>query len=612
MRKSTRPRRGIEKGTDGNWSRILLAGGGPDGESFGSETGVTVRRIRRQDRDRVTIVIADIAVSRGPRFGKPDAVSLSPTAAGRRTGTLAERSSQPSAPAASVNHLMEFPEVNASNARVDAPMTARRPTAGLGIGRPPAPAGSKRDEGRAARLLSETAHDLRSPLTTIREAIRIVRDEVAGPIAADQRELLSSAIDQCDCVDQLVGELVPFDRIRSGTPRIRRAWVSIRDIRHAVDETLRPWAVPRRIAILWDGADDATLSLFADLAVLRRLLVNLVSNATRATPDGGAVLIRVSRVRGGEAARFEVVDQGEGIAAGHLRELSRRQIAMSNGEGIGLAISRQLAALHFSTLRIRSRVGVGTEVAFEVPACGPRSVAECWARWRSGFLPESRRPAHRSRPPHRRGDAPVPASPQRFRPNEIVEETLHTRIDPPAMSVELTHDGPDPKRRDRMVAGTVSLGGAAPRNAADEFDKILQADQRMYDLIYRLDQRHWVWFFDADVDTAEERTLRVNETACAGDERMRLHWSRPHMIPIDPHQMPSRVLDWLIRQSLSVATSVRTNDHDVRLGTEPISQSPMAEARLDEQIRRVGWRTPGRSEPRRRHASSRAPFPTAS
>lgn len=464
--------------------------------------------------------------------------------------------------------------------------------------------------GRAAKLLSEAAHDLRSPLTTIREAIRIVRDGVSGPIGKDQRSLLSSALDQCECVNQLVEELVQFDRIRLGTPRVRRGWVSIRDVRQAVDETLRPWAIPQRVAVDWDGADDTTLSLFADLGGVRRLLVNLVSNSIRATPDGGSVLIRITRVRCGEAAKFEVVDQGEGVTPGRLRELSRRQVAMSGGEGIGLTIARQLAALHFSTLRIRSRAGNGTEVAFEVPACGPRSVAECWARWRCGFLPESRRPTHRE------GDAEGPANSRRQRPNGILEETPHTRIDPPAMSVELTHDGSGPKRRDRMVAGTVSLGATAPRDAADEFDKILQTDQRMYDLVYRLDQRNWAWFFDADVDTAEERAARVSETACDSDERIRLHWSRPHVIPIDPRHMPHRVLDWLVRQSLSVSASVRTNDDDVRLGTEPISRSPVAESRLDEEIRRIKRRSANPSAKTRQryprdHASARVGVRTA-
>ena len=509
-------------------------------------------------------------------------------------------------------------EVSPSNARVDASSSPRRLAIGHGVGRRPGQSGSRVDEsqtadglaaggrtaqgrapveqveverapveqvelqrieveraaeGRALRLLSETAHDLRSPLTTIREAVRLVRDGSVGSLNDEQRSFLASVIDQCDCVDQLVGELVQLDRLRTGLPRVQRCWVAVRDIRHAVDETLRPWAMPRQISILWDAGDDPTLTVFADASILRRLIVNLVSNAIRVTAEGAAVLIRLQRVRGGEAIRWDVIDQGVGIAPDRLREISRRhpdvtgrQVSMADGEGIGLAISRQLAALHFSGLQIRSRVGTGTEVSFETPACGPRSVAECWTRWRRSFLPLRHQPV---------------------RSLGLGGESVLARLDPPSMTVELRHDNSQPQMRDRLIVGAVSLGATVPKSAADHFDLVLQNQQRLHDLVYRTETRHWVWLFDTDLRQIEERISMITDVAKIKHEGIRLHWSRPHVIPVDDRSMGHRILDWFVRHTLAASVVSAGEPNEVRLGTQPVRHSAIAEARLDQEIRRL-------------------------
>ncbi len=75
--------------------------------------------------------------------------------------------------------------------------------------------------------MSETAHDIRSPLTTIRESVRLVHDGDLGAVNDDQKSCLAAAIDQCNCLDQMVGEMVQVERLRTGLPRARRSWVSL-------------------------------------------------------------------------------------------------------------------------------------------------------------------------------------------------------------------------------------------------------------------------------------------------------------------------------------------------------------------------------------------------
>ncbi len=448
-----------------------------------------------------------------------------------------------------------------SNARVDAASDRRRPALLRGNGWREGQLEQPSAEQRAVRLLSETAHDLRSPLTTIRESVRLVRDGGAGPLSDEQRSFLATAIDQCDCVDQLVEELIQFDRLRTGVPRVRRQWVSIREVRHAVDETLRPWTTPRAVSIVWEGADDTALTTFADASILRRLIVNLIANAVRVTGEGDDVRIRLRPVRGGESVRWEIIDQGPGIDPARLQQISQHQVSQSEGEGIGLMISRQLAALHFSPLHVRSCVGTGTEVAFETPAGGPRSVAACWSRWRSSISAGGGTASQRP----------------------LLGESIHTRFDPPAATVALSHEGGEPKMRDRLVAGTVSLGAAVPMSLADRFDELLQHQQRLYDLVYRAGIRHWVWCFDIDERHCEQRMDMITGAARAESDGMRLHWSRPQLIPVDHRRLKHRLQDWLVRQTLAAPTD---SDGDaVGAVTQPVRSSPIPAARLDHEVR---------------------------
>ena len=238
--------------------------------------------------------------------------------------------------------------------------------------------------------MSETAHDLRSPLTTVRESVRLVHDGDLGEINEHQRLCLADAINQCNCIEHMVSEMVQLDRMRSGLPRVHRQWISIASIRQSIDETLRPWVLPRDIRVVWDGADDPNLLAFADPPSLRRLVVNLVTNAIRVTGEGQSVLISLEPTGGGEAVRWTVADQGCGISESDLQQIASHQVSNSGGEGLGLMICRQLAALHFSPLTIRSQLGCGTQVSFEIAAGGPRSVAACWTRWRTRNLPTER------------------------------------------------------------------------------------------------------------------------------------------------------------------------------------------------------------------------------
>lgn len=427
----------------------------------------------------------------------------------------------------------------------------------------------------AVRMMSETAHDLRSPLTAIRESMRIVSDGDLGELASGQQACLASAIEQCDCMDQMIGEMVQLERLRTGLPRVQRRIVPISLIRTAIDETLRPWALPRQISVLWGGPVDMGTEVYADPSMLRRLVVNLVTNAIRVTSEGGSILIRLARTRDPQSIRWSVMDQGAGISESDMLRIANQETMLGGGEGLGLSICRQLAALHFSSLWISSSRGAGTEVSFQTSIAGPRSVAESWARWRV---------AQRDRLSSRRRPGQADSSP-------TAQMVQSTTSDPRAVTVELSHDAADPRCESKIAVGIVSVGATVSREASDAFDELFQAQLQMFDFGYRIGVRQWVWGFDIDASGVQDRIdsiVNATQTRISG---VRFDWSKPQMIPIDARRTLSRLSDLLIRLSLSAAVSSHVVDNDqVRLGTVPIICTDTACARLDEELRRLNRR----------------------
>lgn len=463
-----------------------------------------------------------------------------------------------------------------------------------------------RHHAAAAQLISETAHDLRAPLTAIRESVRLVRDGELGVVGREQRDCLTAAIEQCDCVDQMVGEMVQLDRQHLGTPATVRQWVSVGEVRRAVEETLRPWASQRQITVLWDGADDPRRSLFGDPQLLRRLIVNLVVNSMQATAEGESVLVRLSPLRGGEAVRLSVIDQGRGICEADLHRIAQHgHISDSRGGapdesrgGRGLLICRQLAALHFSSLRIRSRLGTGTEVSFDVPTGGPSSVAACWSRWRAAQRrPGKRAPHHTASGSRDAGELGMPPVGRR------------ARLDPPSVEIEMSAAATRPRWEDRLVAGMVTLGATMPRRSAEAFDRVLQRQQRPFDLVYRIDQRSWGWLLDNDVRSAGSRLDRIAETAAGQIDNLRLSWSQPQSIPVDERRTAAQVSDLLVRQALQRYSNTTAGDkNQVRLGTAPLACSPAASQRLDRELHQLSRRMSEQSEQLRRQSHALRPL----
>ncbi|MGI5451869.1 HAMP domain-containing sensor histidine kinase [Streptomyces sp. CA-249302] len=224
----------------------------------------------------------------------------------------------------------------------------------------------ERLEEQRKAMVSDIAHELRSPLTNIRGWLEVTRDGVVDPDPA----LLGSLHEEALVLQRIIDDLQDLAAADAGTLRVHREPVR-------ADELLAQVAAAHRVAAAAAGVDvrtetDEECWLDADPVRMRQALGNLVSNALRHTPPDGTVTLAARR--DGEEIVFTVADTGGGIAAEDLPHVFDRfwraeksRSRRTGGSGLGLPIVRHLVAAHGGTVTAASEPGAGAVFTLRLP-----------------------------------------------------------------------------------------------------------------------------------------------------------------------------------------------------------------------------------------------------
>lgn len=440
----------------------------------------------------------------------------------------------------------------------------------------------------AIRLISETAHDLRSPLASVSATMEMLVDGALGEVSASQQEFIQAAQRQCDYLDALVNEMLHADGLLNGMTTLRRRPVHPKAIEQMVLEATSAVLVTKRTELLFDGITDQSPQLYIDPAIVCRLLVNLVVNAERASGEDGHILIRLDEQPDSGIARWSVIDFGEGMSAQQLdRCEGGRSEQSSQSTGLGLMICRQLAALNFSDLTIRSRLGSGTDVTFETPFAQASAIASTYARFRTALT-----------------DSPNGPGGQSNRAEITTAETSSWN------ERKFGYVGSGPQRISRVAIGTLAIPGDSTNEESDQLDQLLQNRLGRFEMSYQTSRRSWVWVFDADHRNIDARISQISNAAGSHFPELMLSWGEPSVAPVNQKSLQRLLLDRMIKHSLSSATGASGGhiDHDsVRLGTQPIAATPVAASRLDEELQRLSKRLKGQSQQLRKQSLSLRP-----
>ena len=226
-------------------------------------------------------------------------------------------------------------------------------------------------------FLALTTHDLRSPLTVISGVINFFTSGRLGELTPEQKNMVEMMERNTQNLIELVNDLLDASKLESGTMRLDATTVELRALIEELREQMQPLAAEKEIALEELVPEDLP-QLRADRAKLRRVLVNLVSNALKFTPKGGRV--GVSAAREGSFVRVSVSDTGVGIQPDDLRDIfdkyaqaRSRATRSEKGTGLGLYITRQLVELHGGKIEVKSEVGKGSTFSFTIPVAASDS-----------------------------------------------------------------------------------------------------------------------------------------------------------------------------------------------------------------------------------------------
>lgn len=224
---------------------------------------------------------------------------------------------------------------------------------------------------RLSRFSADLAHELRTPLGVLVGEAEVALSKERSP--HEYREVIESSLEEYARLSSLIEELLFLAWTENPTSEVRREALETRELADEVVSFYEPLAEERGVALRCEGAAPAV----ASASLLRRALMNLVSNALKFTPRGGEVLVRLEPMRGG--ARIRVVDTGEGIPEEHRARVFDRFYRVDSarsrdpgGVGLGLAVVRSIAQIHGGEVWAEAAEGGGAQITLTLPQPGPQ------------------------------------------------------------------------------------------------------------------------------------------------------------------------------------------------------------------------------------------------
>jgi PAS domain S-box-containing protein len=237
---------------------------------------------------------------------------------------------------------------------------------------------------RAARVAAEEAnqsktdflttmsHELRTPLNAIAGYAELLDLGIHGPISEPQREAIGRIQRSQRHLLGLINDVLNYARLEAGRVEYAAADVPVRQAIGDVEPLVALQFRAKQIRLDLEECPEDLVAR-ADREKLQQILVNVLSNAVKFTPPGGAVTVRCRRA--GDAVAIAVEDTGIGIAADRLEhvfapfvQIDRRLNSPHQGTGLGLAISRDLARGMGGDLTAESRPGMGSTFTLTLPA----------------------------------------------------------------------------------------------------------------------------------------------------------------------------------------------------------------------------------------------------
>ena len=235
-----------------------------------------------------------------------------------------------------------------------------------------------------SEFLANMSHELRTPLNAINGFSEIMAGELFGPLGHEKYKGYSGDILKSgQHLLSLINDILDMAKIEAGKLTLHYEQVSLKEIVDDATRLMRGKIEEAGLKLVVDAAELPEIE--ADHRGLKQVVLNLISNAVKFTPEGGDIIVALSRLDD-DRVRLAVTDTGIGIAPEDLARLARpfeqvegQHSKTTQGTGLGLALTKSLIELHGGALVMESEPGRGTTVSFDLPIRRPGSEAQARA-----------------------------------------------------------------------------------------------------------------------------------------------------------------------------------------------------------------------------------------
>lgn len=222
-----------------------------------------------------------------------------------------------------------------------------------------------------SEFLANMSHELRTPLNAINGFSDIMQKEMFGPLGDPRyKEYVNDILFSGQHLLSLINDILDMSKIEAGKMNLNAESMQMNDMIEQVIRIVRGRAEDNRLQLVYDPVDAPEID--ADPRAVKQVLLNLMTNAIKFTPEGGVVSVDVVSKSAGLI--ISVSDTGIGIAQEDIDRLAKpfeqiesKHSRQHEGTGLGLALSKSLVELHGGNFKIESMPGEGTTVTFTLP-----------------------------------------------------------------------------------------------------------------------------------------------------------------------------------------------------------------------------------------------------
>jgi heavy metal sensor kinase len=218
------------------------------------------------------------------------------------------------------------------------------------------------------RFSADASHELRTPLTVLRGELEAIAQRPDLPL--DVRETIGSTLEETERLSKIVESLLAIARLDAGEALMTRERFDLSELVTDTADQMRLLAEDKQIVLKCTAS--GSVEVEGDQGRVKQVVVNLVDNAIKYTPEGGTVKIGVGVVSG--IAVLEVADSGVGIpseATGHVFErfyrVDKARSRQMGGAGLGLSIVKSICSAHEGRVSVESTEGKGSRFTVELP-----------------------------------------------------------------------------------------------------------------------------------------------------------------------------------------------------------------------------------------------------